>query len=352
MKNNLIALLVVFASVGTVSIQADVKHKQINATNSITYVEDDPWQPEGFENGLLIPAPYIQDAEIVLDGVDSEQSWNVAKEVKVQLSHGTVKSAAIKAIYTNKKVFIRLKWKDSTEDRAHHPWVWDDNVQQFVSGPQIEDSVILSFEAGCEWTPSFLSGYVYDFDGWQWLAARSDPLGQAVDLYGNVQDRDLTKMGFTRYASRNTTAIWNLKFIDHADDMMSEDWDKLDRVYLLQPANQTVYYRGVPDGFRPPQFAQLLEAPGIPPDPNTKIYPRYKPVKLVGEAGEVSAKGNWADGFWTVEFSRDLVTPAGAINDAVFNRLTQFSIHVFDHVEKIDKSSESRRLFLQFLAEE
>ncbi|MDH3902699.1 MAG: hypothetical protein OES90_05695, partial [Xanthomonadales bacterium] len=54
-------------------------------------------------------------------------------------------------------------------------------------------------------------------------------------------------------------------------------------------------------------------------------------------------------GYWTVEFQRALVTPIGKQDDMYFIRLTQFSIHTFDHVEKIDKASESGRLFLQFM---
>ena len=68
-----------------------------------------------------------------------------------------------------------------------------------------------------------------------------------------------------------------------------------------------------------------------------------------GNAGEVKAKGHWEDGYWTVEFQRALVTPIGKQDDMYFIRLTQFSIHIFDHVEKIDKASESKRLFLQFM---
>ena len=78
------------------------------------------------------------------------------------------------------------------------------------------------------------------------------------------------------------------------------------------------------------------------------MAPQFKAVPFEGDAGEVSAKGYWDDGFWTVEFSRALITPSETMSDSVFNRLTQFSIHVFDHVERIDQSSESGRLFLQF----
>ena len=36
------------------------------------------------------------------------------------------------------------------------------------------------------------------------------------------------------------------------------------------------------------------------------------------------------------------------MSDSVFQRTTQFSIQVFDHVERLDETSESGRLFLKF----
>ena len=76
--------------------------------------------------------------------------------------------------------------------------------------------------------------------------------------------------------------------------------------------------------------------------------PQFSPVKLHSGAGEVSAKGTWEDGYWTVEFRRSLVTPARHFNDTIFQRITQFSVHVFDQTDRVDHSSESGRLFLQF----
>ena len=75
-------------------------------------------------------------------------------------------------------------------------------------------------------------------------------------------------------------------------------------------------------------------------------------MKLEGDAGDVSAKGHWENGIWTVEFSRARFTDSETVTDSVFSRLTQFSVHVFDHVERIDQASESGRLYLQFMEEE
>lgn len=332
---------------------AGVDHQQINSLTEITYVSQDAWQPEGFDNGTSVPATWLPSPDITVDGLDDEDAWSLAKEIAAPLQFGTVKQAWLKALYTNDEVFIRVRWADSTEDRSHHPWVWDADSESFTEGSQIEDSVMLSFEAGCEWTPSLLGGYMYDFDAWHWLAARSDPLGQAVDLYGNVQDRDTKLPNFVPYDSRVIQKDWILKFTENQNPDLHADWNELDRVYMMQPVTKNLWVQAVPDGGRQaPNFVKKLPAPSSAPVDNSKAFPQFSPLKLTGDAGEVAAKGQWKDGYWTVEFRRARETPVRHIFDTVFNRTIQFSVHVFDQVDTLDKVSESQRLFLRFLKPE
>ena len=337
---------------GGVPATAEVTHNQ-GKSKQITTVSQDPWQPDGFVNGTPVPAVWIPAPVITIDGVDDESAWSLASEIELPLKLGSVERAWMKAVYTDTEVFIRLRWADATENREHHPWTWDPQAEGYLPGPQVEDSVLLSFEAGCEWTPSLLGGYIYDFDGWQWLAARSDPLGQALDLYGNVQDRDTRLPEFYPYQSRVEQDDWILKFIENHDVDQHADWDELKRVYMLQPITRDLWVRAVPDGGPlSPAFAEQLPAPDAAPADTSQTFPQYRPVKLSGDAAQVAARGQWKDGYWTVEFRRDRETPVGHIYDTVFNRLVQFSVHVFDSVEQLDQTSESGRLFLQFLPPE
>ena len=346
-----LSILVAASLCGAGSI-ADVKF-ETGGANRIVMVSDDPWQPEGFVNGITIPATWMQTPAVTIDGADDEAAWQLAREVEVPLDYGTVKRAWLKALYTEEEVFIRVRWEDPTEDRQHHPWVWDAAEERYVAGPQVEDSVMLSFEAGCEWTPRMLGGYIYDFDAWHWLAARSDPLGQALDLYGNVQDRDTKIVGFEPYQSRIVEDDWILKFGENHDVDLHAAWDEIDRVYMLQPVTRKLWVKAVPDGGRrSPPFVEQLEAPAKPPDDPAEFFPQFSPVKLTGSAAEVAARGQWKDGQWVVEFRRLRYTPADHIFDTVFNRITQFSVQIFDHVEGLENSSESGRLFLQFLRPE
>jgi hypothetical protein len=344
-----LSLAIVAALSGQAAI-AGVDHKQMNSTTQITFVSEDPWQPEDFVNGKTVPATWMPSPVITIDGVEDEAAWAQAPEVEVTLSYGDVDRAWLKAVYTDQEVFIRVRWADSSENREHHPWAWDAGNSTYVPGPQVEDSVMLSFEAGCEWNPSLLGGAIYDFDAWHWMAARSDPLDQAIDLYGNVRSRDTKLPGFYAYPSRVTQQEWELKFTENQAPELHADWSELDRVYIMQPVTKDLWVRATPDGGRhAPAFVEQLPAPVGAPTDGTGTSPQFSPVKLTGEAAEVAASGQWKDGYWTVEFRRDRVTPVKHIYDTMFNRLVQFSVHVFDQVEQLDQSSESQRLFLQFL---
>ena len=332
---------------------ADVVVKELSDENIFVRVTDADWQPEGFENGITIPAAPVLEATVVIDGVDEEAIWDVAEEVSVPLAYGSVVEASIKALYTDKEIFLQVRWPDATENREHHPWVWDAGEKSWVSGPQVEDSVLLSFEAGCEWAPSLLQGYVYDFDGWRWLAARSDPVGQAWDLDGTVQDQMIPGLNFVRYDSRYSGMDWNVKFVDRNDPaILNDDWDRLQRMYFYRRAGDAVFIRAEPDRMGVTDPSLRLPAPGMPARDADETHPQFQPVRLQGDAGEVSAKGQWEDGYWTVEFRRRLITPADTKTDWVFVRLSQFSVYIFDGVERLDQASESPRLFLRLMPRE
>ena len=350
--NKLTLIVFVSSLCGLNTALAEVVHNQINPENLVVNVSDEAWQPEGFANGLAVPAVYLAASEAIrIDGRTDDEGWDQAEEIKVQLAYGSTETAFVKAAYTDQEVFIQVRWADDDEDRQYHPWIWNAETKDYDEGDHVEDSLLLSFEAGCDWNPSFFSGQVFDFDGWHWLAARSDPLNQALDLYGNIQDRQIKNSQFSPHPARKQPDPWNVKFVENNDPDLYARWDELDRVYLKQPANEQIYYQALVDGREQQPFVEQQPAPTVPPFhwTESKPFTQYNPVHLKAGAGEVKAKGSWANGYWTVEFRRDRETPAKTLNDVVFNRLVQFSLYIFDQTENIEEASESQRLFLQFL---
>ena len=319
-------------------------------------VSDENWQPDPFEQGIVIPASYSKGVDIVLDGVDNESAWQDAEEITLPLSYGSTKEAQLKALYTDEDVLLRVRWPDTSEDRLHHPWVWNEELGNYEAGPQVEDSLILSFEVGCEWFPSFLSGYEFDFDGWFWKAGRTDPASLAIDMYGSIKRS--TPFDHTPYPSRNREREWNLKFTDVNDSIIDQKtlhntWDEMERKYEIWPVDgNTLYFLYLVDGHRDAEVFRQLPLPASPVVASSDMPPQFGLIELKDNAEDVQAKGHWEDGYWTVELRRKRITEAGLSYDVQFERLTQFSLHIFDHVERLDQSSESPRLFLQFLEKE
>lgn len=357
------AIIIILLLNGVLSVHAEVRHDQINDVTFLTFVSNEAWQPEGVDEPPVLHAPLIRQ-EPVIDGLADDPAWARAESITLPLDYGPVQEATLKAVYTDQEIFLLVSWPDASKDDQHRPWLWDAEQGRYVEGPQIEDGLLVSIEEGCDWNPSPLTGYVFDFDGWRWLAARTNPLGQAVDINGHAQDRWRANMGYTKYQRRRQEPFWNMKFNGRGSpDNFNKPWQEVDRVYLFSPLQGPELYISLePDKElqrrQKPDFAVRLPAPSVEPETvkagqtPIPLVPQFKPVKLTGNAGDVAAKGQWVDGRWTVEFRRLLITPAKTASDSMLDRTTQFSIHVFDSTERLDEASESGRILLQFEPEE
>lgn len=349
--NTLVTFTLVTGLLSGAVASAEITREELPGQFERVFVRDDYWKPDNFrDEGIFVPVTYVSAAAIRLDGVDDEAAWAAAPEVTVPLAFGTVEYALLKALYTDNDVIIRVRWADATEDRLHRPWVWNEESGSYREGDQVEDSLMFSFEAGCEWFPSFLAGYDFDFDAWRWHAGRTDPLGQVLDLSGSMKDAQLSFN--QQYTPRYDRDDWNLRITDTREGHLYWPLEKLDHQYLLVPVLDKVYFHANLDGTRGLEFARRLQPPTGDMMSTMPVAPQYEPLKLEGNAAEVQGKGRWDNGFWTVELRRPLITEGGGSYDIQMTRLTQFSIQVYDGVERLDESSESGRLFLQFLEEE
>ena len=115
MKTRFLTIAIATAFLGFGTLPADVTHIQRSADNSMYDVTNDPWQPEAFEDAIVVPAAFVAVPDIVLDGRDDEPEWARAEEIPVPLSFGLVRNAWIKALYSDEQVFIRVRWEDATE---------------------------------------------------------------------------------------------------------------------------------------------------------------------------------------------------------------------------------------------
>jgi len=364
-------IVLMTAGSGVTALETGTPDKQMVIVKSN---DPDPWQQQ-IGDIVTLRAGYTETIPAI-DGQSDDPAWAKAGEVTVPLAwgRGDVKEATLKAVYTEEDLILLVSWPDPTRDEQYHPWVWDEGQGRYVEGPQLEDALLVSIEGGCEWNPSLLAGQEFDFDGWWWLAARSNPVGQAVDISGGTTDHYVPNFGLKKYQSLSSgLPAWELKFVDGRKNILTKSWQDLRRQYRHpQSQFQEIYVGQQPDGgpdgngqavaftermgppsgpvaaAEDPESGMLKTAAGSPaPVAGPVMVPQFRPIRLTGDAGNVAARGQWQDGRWTVEFKRALVLPEDT-GDHSFRRASQFSIHAFDHTEDLDKSSSSWRILLEF----
>jgi hypothetical protein len=165
-------------------------------------------------------------------------------------------------------------------------------------GPELEDALALSFAREGRMGDCMLAGGESSTDLWTWRAVRTDSAGYAEDSTMTLSYRRLPRAD--SFEAHNGSTIW-----------IKIEPDSGSRPYQTQLA-------GAYAGDR---------------------LPRYGASIPTGSMADVTAKGAWREGVWTVELSRRLSTSDPA--DAVIGpgREIFFSIAVFDSREGIDHST-------------
>ena len=242
-----------------------------------------------------------------IDGDASDWSETPANVIRISpaqaddpLNHlGTV-DVVLKAGYYDGSIYLVVKWPDATENRTHNTWVWDKAKQRYLAGDDKEDGIALKFDMGGDFDYCMLTGKEYMADVWTWRAARTDPAGLAEDGMHVFSRHAIARAG-AKQILNGPGEIW-----------IKRTADKGSKIYLINFPSEYV-------ADRVPRYT-------IQPDP-------------FGSVADVTAKGKWADGFWTVEFMRKFDT--GHDDDVQFelDKPIKGAIAVFDNAEAYHHST-------------
>ncbi len=241
-----------------------------------------------------------------LDGVADDVAWRTARPLKLDVrrvmapNKGVKTEASIRAAYTSSHIYFLLSWKDPRADVSHKTWTWNAATGAYVEGKDREDMAALAFELNGPFTADMLSPVETTWDVWHWKALRTNPQGYAMDkTHRYFRQQPDTKAN--KHEANDGSDIW----IARPEDSGNSVEKKQDA-----PAKH--------EGERVPQYL-----PGAP----------------TGSAGDVGAKGRWADGWWSVEFARKLDT--GETDDTTFSpdRCYRMAVATFDRTGDMDKAS-------------
>lgn len=241
-----------------------------------------------------------------LDGQPSDAAWHAATPLSFEVSGASGKmTVTATALWAPDRIWILLRWPDKTRNDVHRPWVWSKSEKAYVAGREVEDAISLSFARDERMGECMLAGNEVATDLWSWRAGRTDPSGYAEDA--------TMRLSFKRIARANS--------------------------YQTR-TGRSVWIKEEPDAGSQPYQAQIVGAYA------GERIPRYIARTPSGSMADVTAKGGWRDGFWTVEFSRLLATSDRG--DAVFaaGRDIFFSVAVFNSREGNDHST-SKELTLK-----
>lgn len=220
------------------------------------------WGNAGWTKVAISPA--LEKADRAKYGLDPNDDKNQTGSLSVQLKAGVA----------GDRLYVALKYPDSSEDTSARQWEW--RGEKYVEGKQREDMAALRFHMSGDFDRSMLSTKDYKVDVWLWSAARTNPSGLAEDMSHHV-----------------TT-----KMLESAAEYESPD-------------KKTIYIKKLRDAGNPPY--KLLPKPR---ENKGDKLPSFELGTSSGSAADVAAKGRWKAGHWQLEFARALNT--GNADDVVF----------------------------------
>lgn len=209
-----------------------------------------------------------------IDGIGNDKAWSLAKPITVKDGVSDT-PITLRAVHDGKDIFILAGYPDANESRQHKPLIWNKSLGMYEPGPQREDTLILKWNLSDHPVDLSLgSDSEYHADIWYWKADRTDPKGYADDkiqVYSANRSGDATPL-----VSRSGKLF-----------------------YLSRKGDQGE-----------PVYEAVLEA-----DYKGDRIPGFTHHEPKGSRADVRAKGQWRDGYWTIEFRRKLDT--GHADDVV-----------------------------------
>jgi hypothetical protein len=294
-----------------------------------------------------------------LDGTGVDPAWAAATPLEVPVMGPPLGFATLtlKALYTDRDIYLLAKWPDKTMNVEHKPYTYDGTKWTRPEGPLEDRFAIMwnisarNFEkAGCailchagtaypDKQPRMHTNAPDEFtDEWHWKAARANPMGYVDDKYvDNTVKPDDDEAG--HHADGGTRVYTGNRFKDGAPS------------FVWKTATPTVPPHASPAQAR----LFLLDADKAPYGRTNPLTgkPWAKgdtvPVAILqqpsGSNADLRAVGVWKEEFWTLEMARALDTGENAAKgekklDVVFEpaKTYFFGISVFDNSEAANHS--------------
>lgn len=301
-------------------------------------------------------------APIALDGT-IEAAWEQAPALKLTLDKApykpdvypgiTTTEITMRSAYDAEHVYFLLQYKDPTKSLARFPWVkqadgsWKQEKKLDSTGHDntfYEDKFAILWDINtkgfaklgcaivCHASVNGKTNGVEDkspgrkytnkpgetVDMWHWKGVRSDPVGQVDDQFINDNDPKGDAKDWGRQPDAKTGG-------GNSDNINAE---KTGPAFMNPDAKDENRY-WIQDDKKVP-FVDTFKAGDVVAGMIVKPFE--------GSRGDISCASKWADGMWTIEVKRKLVTAGdkAAEQDVQFKDLTKpyaFGVAIFDNTQ-------------------
>ena len=296
-------------------------------------------------------------ATITIDGV-VDDAWSKAPALKVNVDktpykpnngyEGVLTSEyTIKSMRKDGDIYFLVQWTDPTESLNRYPWMkqpdgsWKQLANKDDTGHDntyYEDKMAILWNidfktfkkkgctAACHMSKNGMTNGIADkapgrkytkdgttIDMWHWKGVRMNPVGQIDDQYIHDNTDPKVNKNWGRSGDTKTGGGYVNNKKNGAPAFVQTD--------LAADAEVILDSKKIP---MPADWAQTNRIPGI-------VTSQFK-----GPRGDISAKGIWRDGVWTVEIRRALVTTGenSDTQDVQFSDLSKaydFGVSIFDN---------------------
>ena len=301
-------------------------------------------------------------APVAVDGT-IEAAWEQAPALKLTLDKAPYKpdsypgitqtEITLRSVYDAENIYFVLQYKDPTKSLQRFPWVkqedgtwkqlkkldstghdntyyedkfailWDINTKGFA---KLGCAVVCHMSVGgkTNGVADTSPGRKYTnrpgdtVDMWHWKGVRSDPAGQIDDQFINDNDpkgdpKEWGRQGDAKTGGGNSD---NINAAKTAPAFMNPDPKDANR-YWIQDDKKVPFVDTFKAG---DEVAGMIVKP------------------FAGSRGDVICASKWADGAWTIEFKRKLVTTGekAAEQDVQFSDLGKayaFGVAIFDNTQ-------------------
>ncbi len=282
----------------------------------------------------VLKVPEVNRA-VIVDGREFEIEWIGADSIILQTFGGanfrsTATPLTIKSFHNGRQIFFLARWTDDTKSLNRHliktdsGWVVERSQYAGPFGEEIyhEDQLALYFSrsqdcaGSCHIGAGTEAGYHATggdtADVWHWQAISTNPVDEAADLHWTGSTPD-----FPHGMQSDNLAAGGAK--------LNLDSTLLYPYFVPTTAlfrNFVAYSTGAYQPYD--AFADTL--------PIGSRLPAILVAPATGDAGDITARGRWNRGTWTVEFSRRMNTGSGA--DILFDSTIYFGAGAFDNAQR------------------